>query len=155
MDQRCSPVVVARAVVAGVVLCMALAACEAVRAVTYPPSFQYVEPERLHDAMWGLADRVSVLDAALREEGAEPGERKARVGALLDEMKALASKVSAPGQQTNHPMLSLHLGDFQLDLALARAALDRDPVDFAPAGRITGACLYCHTGTGGGPQRRQ
>ena len=122
---------------------------QTLRQAMYPPSFQYVEKARLHDAMWGLADRVRALDEALRDEA--PASRHDRSAAILDEMKDLAGRVSAPGQNTNHPMLTQHLGQFQLDLALARAALDRDPADYAPAGRITGACLYCHTGTGGGP----
>jgi hypothetical protein len=121
---------------------------ETVRQAMYPPSFQYVEKERLHDAMWGLADRVRALDEALHDE--VPVARHDHAAAILDEMKAIAGRVSAPGQDTNHPMLTKHLGQFQLDVALARAALDREPADYAPAGRITGACLYCHVGTGGG-----
>jgi hypothetical protein len=122
---------------------------QTVRQLTYPPSFQYVEKARLHDAMWGLADRVRALDEALHDE--QPQARHDHTAAILDEMKDLAGHISAPGQDTNHPMLTQHLGQFQLDVALARAAIDREPADYAPAGRITGACLYCHTGTGGGP----
>jgi hypothetical protein len=143
------------ACVAGVVA-GGLAGCpgEALRAVTYPPSFQYVTKERLHGAMGQLAEHVQSLDDVLRAEGTPDDERRARAAALLDEMKAIAARVSAPGQSTNHPMLDRNAGRFQLDLALARSALDRAPVDFAPAGRITDACLSCHVGTGGGPVRR-
>jgi hypothetical protein len=124
---------------------------EAVRSVTYPPSFQYIEGDRLHGTMWKMAAAVQQLDEVLRADGLPAQDRQTSVTQLLADIDDAASRVSAPGQNTNHPMLDRNLARFQLDLALAKSAVAETPPNFAPATRITGACLYCHVGTGGGP----
>lgn len=127
---------------------------EAVRSVTYPPSFQYIEKDRLHDTMWKMAGAVQQLDEVLRADALPAQDRQQSVTQLLADIDDAAAHVSAPGQNTNHPMLDRNLGRFQLDLALAKSAVAETPPNFAPATRITGACLYCHVGGGGGPLRK-
>jgi hypothetical protein len=128
---------------------------ETIRQATYGPSFQYIPKERLQETMWGLARAVRELDETLAAPDDDlPGDRQPLVAGVLDEMGELAARISAPGQATNQHMIDMNLDRFQVDLALARTAIDRDPPDYAPAKRVATACLHCHQGTGGGPLKR-
>lgn len=135
-----------------VVVTACASGAEAVRSVTYGPSFQYIDESRLHDSMWRLAKGVQDLDTTLGGE-AELNEvdRQTRVLAILDDMAAATSAVSAPGQSTNHKNIELHIDRLQLEIALARRSAETN--DYTAAKALPQTCLACHTGTGGGPQR--
>ena len=125
-----------------------------VRSVTYPASFQYIPQERLTDSMWRLARGVQDLDDTFgASTELADADRQTRVLAILDDMSAATAAVSAPGQNTNHPTIELNLDRLQVDIALARSAAAQTPVDFAPARQLPTACLSCHVGGPGGPQR--
>lgn len=128
------------------------AGAEAVRSVTYGPSFQYIDESRLHDSMWRLAKGVQDLDTTLGSE-VEIGEvdRQTQVLAILDDMAAATAAVSAPGQATNHKNIEMNIDRLALEIALARRAAESN--DYAAAKALPQTCLSCHTGTGGGPQR--
>lgn len=141
------------AVVGTVVVVSACASgAEAVRSVTYGPSFQYIDESRLHDSMWRLAKGVQDLDTTLGGE-AELNEvdRQTRVLAILDDMAAATSAVSAPGQSTNHKNIEMNIDRLALEIALARRSAETN--DYTAAKALPQTCLSCHTGTGGGPQR--
>lgn len=148
-----------RAVVAAVcTLGLTVVGCvtaEQVRQVTYPSSFQYIPEERLTQSMWRLAKGVQDLDTTLTASAElEEADRQTRVLAILDSMTAATAEVSAPGQNTNHPNLDLHLDRLQMDIALARSAAALSPADFTAARALPTACLSCHVGGPGGAQRR-
>jgi hypothetical protein len=141
------------ALLAAVVVVTACASgAEAVRSVTYGPSFQYIDESRLHDSMWRLAKGVQDLDTPLGGE-AELNEvdRQTRVLAILDDMAAATAAVSAPGQSTNHKNIEMNIDRLQLEIALARRSAETN--DYTAAKALPQTCLACHTGTGGGPQR--
>ena len=116
-----------------------------VRALTYAPSFQYIERPRLKTAMWKLADGVTALEMLLRTSSADEVIRD-DILQVLDDMQAAASTISAPGQQTNHPRIDQELPRFQLEIAQARAAAAREPPLYAPALDLSSACVRCHSG---------
>jgi hypothetical protein len=127
-------------------------AAEALRSVTYGPSFQYIDESRLHDSMWRLAKGVQDLDTTLGGEvELNEVDRQTRILAILDDMAAATSAVSAPGQSTNHKNIELHIDRLQLEIALARRSAETN--DYTAAKALPQTCLSCHTGTGGGPQR--
>jgi hypothetical protein len=133
-----------------------IAACaaggEAIRQITYGPSFQYIDESRLHDSMWRLAKGVQDLDTTLTTETElDELERQTRVLAILDDMAAATAAVSAPGQSTNHKNIELHIDRLQLEIALARRSAETN--DYVAAKALPQTCLSCHVGTGGGPQR--
>ena len=114
-----------------------------VRALTYAPSFQYIEPARLREAMWRMAEDVNALDAVMRPQ-VDADIPQAEVVRLLDDIREAASKITAPGQTTNHPMLDRNLQSFLIDIALAREAAARTPPSYFLTGSVTGSCLNCH-----------
>lgn len=125
---------------------------EAVRSVTYGPSFQYIDESRLHDSMWRLAKGVQDLDMTMKaSEELSEVDRQTRVLAILDDMAAATSAVSAPGQATNHKNIEMNIDRLQLEIALARRSAETN--DYTAAKALPQTCLACHTGTGGGPQR--
>jgi hypothetical protein len=147
---RVPTLALAAALVATIVACASGA--EAVRSVTYGPSFQYIDESRLHDSMWRLAKGVQDLDTTLKT-GEELGEvdRQTRVLAILDDMAAATAAVSAPGQATNHKNIEMNIDRLALEIALARRSAETN--DYTAAKTLPQTCLACHTGTGGGPQR--
>ena len=141
------------AVIGTVVVASACASgAEAVRSVTYGPSFQYIDESRLHDSRWRLAKGGQDLDTTLGGEAERnEGERQTRVLAILDDMAAATAAVSAPGQSTNHKNIEMNIDRLALEIALARRSAETN--DYAAAKALPQTCLACHTGTGGGPQR--
>jgi hypothetical protein len=150
MSRRaCSTVFVVLGV-CGIATCAA--GGEAIRQITYGPSFQYIDESRLHDSMWRLAKGVQDLDTTLTTETElDELERQTRVLATLDDMAAATAAVSAPGQSTNHKNIELHIDRLQLEIALARRSAETN--DYVAAKALPQTCLSCHVGTGGGPQR--
>jgi hypothetical protein len=136
------------------VVCVAACASgsEALRQITYGPSFQYIDESRLHDSMWRLAKGIQDLDTTLATETElNELERQSRVLAILDDMAAATAAVSAPGQSTNHKNIELHIDRLQLEIALARRSAETN--EYVAAKALPQTCLSCHVGTGGGPQR--
>jgi len=146
-----SRVAVALALAASLVAACALDK-ETVRALTYGPSFQFIDDTRLQDSMWRLARGVQDLDdtfqstAELSEE-----DRHKRIIEVLDYMGEAASSVSVPGQQTQHKNISMNIDRLVLDIATAKTAAESK--DYGPAQQLPMSCLACHQGGGGGSQK--
>lgn len=122
-----------------------------VRGLTYPPEFRYISGKQLDSSMWRLADQIRWLDATLRDEARGEPARQQMVLHILEQLSAEAHTLASEGRATNHPMLDEHLPRLQEDIALARTAAALTPPQYALAGSVAGACVYCHEARLPGP----
>jgi hypothetical protein len=116
-----------------------------VRKVTYPPDFTYLPREKIESAMWQLATGVRELDMTLRDERIGDGEKQARVLGVLERMQRAADRLDAQGGASNHPLLDRKIPRLGADISAARLAAAGEPPNYALAGSVSGACIYCHT----------
>jgi hypothetical protein len=134
-----------------VFVCAALLVCACAgfarwtRRHTYPPDFQYVTQDELRSAMWRLAWHSAALDAALRASAGHDSRRTEVLRALRG-MEEAAGALAQEGWRSNHPLIDANLDGFRRDIARARQAAERVPPDYTDAGRVSGACVYCHGG---------
>ena len=111
---------------------------------TYPPSFEYIEPSRLHSSMWKLAWQVQRLDRALREPTADAAQQQSQVGEILMAMEEAVEDIATPGRVTQHPLLNRNLPRFREQVRRARAEATRTPPNYFDATALVGSCSTCH-----------
>lgn len=112
---------------------------------TYPPDFHYISQEQLRSTMWQLAHHVRELDRILRGPDSAGGRGRDEIIKLLVGMEGAVDQLGRQGWPSNHPLMDANLGILQRDIALARAAAQRDPPNYIQAGLLAGACVYCHS----------
>ncbi len=127
------------------VVCAALlSGCAAVRKVTYPPDFVYLERSEITSSMSQLAaDIWRIEDILDSSETVLPYEREEVISTLRD-MKQVADKLGAGTVVTNHPFIDQNIDPFRRDVDLALEDVTREPPDYYRAGRLSGRCLACH-----------
>lgn len=128
-----------------VAVCVALVAgCAAVRKVTYPPDFVYLERSEITSSMSRLsADIWRIEDILGSSETVLPYEREEVISTLRD-MKDVADKLGAGTVETNHPFIDQNIDPFRRDIELALEDVKKEPPDYYRAGRLSGRCLACH-----------
>jgi hypothetical protein len=115
-----------------------------VREYTYPPRFEYIEPERLHSAMWRLAFEVKELDRTLRDPQADSAAQQRLVSTILQRMDDAARGIATPGRITQHPLLNRNLSTFRDQVVRAQADVERMPPSYFNATALVGSCAACH-----------
>jgi hypothetical protein len=114
-----------------------------VRALTYPPDFNYLTRDELHGTMADFARQMDALDRILSQEGGARPADQIEIIAILDRMRLQAAPLEE-GTDSNHPDLRRDALRFARDVDRALAAARRDPPDYAWAGRVLGSCTACH-----------
>lgn len=121
-----------------------LMACSAVRKVTYPPDFVYIDPSEVRHAMAKLSvDIWRINDILAESETVLPYERE-EIISILDDMENVARDLGAGTVQTNHPFIDANIDSFKRDVQLALQEVKEEPPGYYRAGRLSGRCLACH-----------
>ena len=113
--------------------------------VASPPPFDYLDGEELRSGMHQLAFTMLRLDRALSDdEEMEPGDQEEIVSNLQD-IKLIAEGLQDGDIRSTHPYLAVEMYRFlnDVDQALWQASL-RTP-RYYMAGRVSGACVACHS----------
>lgn len=126
-------------------LCAAVViGCSAVRKVTYPPDFVYLDRSDVTNAMSRLSVDVWKIDDILgSSETVLPYEREEMIS-LLSDMSGVADKLGAGTVETNHPFIDQNIDSFKRDVHLALGDVKKEPPSYYRAGRLSGRCLACH-----------
>jgi hypothetical protein len=144
-----------RLVIGCFVAIMALSGCAQfaawLRQYTYPPDFNYISREQLRSTMWRLARDMRELETTLREPGEFDEPRRAQINRLLISMEENAAHLNRSGRASNHPVIDANLPALLRDIQQARKGVESRPPNYALAGFLPGACIYCH----GGESQRQ
>ena len=114
-----------------------------VRAVTYPPGFQYLTRDDLQGEMAKFAREVDELDRILARDGGAHASDRAAVIEILERMRMQAGQLDG-GRSSNHPGLHQDAERFARDIDRARTAAQREPPDYVWTARLTGGCTACH-----------
>lgn len=114
-----------------------------VRELTYPPDFDYLTRAELTSTMGGLAREVDSLDRILWAQSGSPAGAREEVVAILERMQELARGLGE-GRGSNRPRVHHEAPRLIGDIDRALAAAKNEPPDFFWAGRVSGACTYCH-----------
>ena len=137
---------------AGLLACGTLAACADfpawLRRHTYPPDFNYITQEQLRSTMWQLAKQVRELQLLMHEPASIDERRRGEIIKLLAAMERATGELKAQGRPSNHPLIDANLGPLRRDITLAREAVEKTPPNYFLVGSLTGACVYCHSGSG-------
>jgi len=121
-----------------------IAGCAAVRKVTYPPDFVYLEGSEVTSAMSRLSADVWRIDDILKNsETVLPYEREEIID-ILNDMERVANRLGAGTVETNHPFIDQNIDAFKRDVELALEEVKQEPPSYYKAGRISGRCLACH-----------
>jgi hypothetical protein len=115
------------------------------RQYTYPPEFHYLERDEIRTAMYRLKLHSRELNQLLRSSDDNQANRS-EIIAHLKAMDEAAEKLDKSGAPGNHPLIDTNLPRLRRDLKFAQEAIEREPPNFLPAGSVTGACVYCHSG---------
>lgn len=128
-----------------VIVCATLVAgCAAVRKVTYPPDFVYLDRADVTGSMSRLsADIWRIEDILASSETVMPYERE-EIISILNDMEGVADKLGAGTVNTNHPFIDQNIDSFQRDVELALEDVKKEPPSYYRAGRLSGRCLACH-----------
>ena len=139
-------------VLAGLLACGTFVACADfpawLRRRTYPPDFNYITQEQLRSTMWQLAKQVRELQLLTRDPASVNGRRREEIIKLLVAMERTTDELKAQGRPSNHPLIDANLGPLQRDITLAREGAQKNPPNYFLVGSLTGACIYCHSGSG-------
>lgn len=121
-----------------------LTACSAVRKVTYPPDFVYLEHTDVTNSMRKMSVDIWRIDDILSSsETVLPYEREQIISVLTD-MQGVADKLGAGTISTNHPFIDENIDSFKRDVKLALEDVKAEPPAYYRAGRLSGRCLACH-----------
>ena len=97
--------------------------------------------------MWQLAKQVRELQLLMREPASIDERRREEIIRLLVAMERSANELKTQGRPSNHPLIDTNLGPLQRDITLAREAVEKNPPNYFLVGSLTGACIYCHSGS--------
>ncbi len=128
-----------------VISVLVFSGCAAIRKVTYPPNFTYLEKKTVTSSMHQLAVSIEKLDSVLREMGDDvSAPERERVISQLNNMESIANNLGAGTQVTNHLLLDQHIDQFKSDVISARRSVESEPPNFYLVGRLSGSCTGCH-----------
>ena len=116
----------------------------AMRKVTYPPEFQYVEPAQLRSNMDHLAQHVRSLDLALHPSNSDLSPEQQQVIAALQSIERIADKLKAGEGGASHPFLQNDMSRFASQVTEARVAASLPQPSYYLAGKVAGGCVNCH-----------
>jgi hypothetical protein len=135
-----------------------LAACggdtmERIHRAQYPQDFHYITKREIRTTMAKLAVQIVALDDLLGQPGGPAADQREEVLTILREMRRLAAQLKQAGTTSNHPLIDrdaprLHA---DIDRAIAEVQMSKPPSYYA-AGRVVGACTYCHQARPGIPE---
>jgi hypothetical protein len=94
--------------------------------------------------MGALAVEVVELESIMKKDGGPAPEDRDTVVAILTRMKQLAEQLKkAP--RSNHPRIDRYQPLLEADIEEALTAVEAwTPPNYYQAGRVVGACTYCH-----------
>lgn len=126
---------------------LGLVACattgKAVRTVTDPPGWRWLDDAELRSTMHELGRLVRQLDGLLNGPPLDVVQQQQVVG-LLDEMESLAVGLEGAGAPSGHPEFDEMAPRFRAFVGTAKHGVQQEPPSYYAAGTITGACMYCH-----------
>lgn len=121
-----------------------IAGCAAVRKVTYPPDFLYLERGQVTGSMGRFSADLWRIDAILADsETVLPYQREEIIDLLKDIEKA-ADELGAGPQVTSHLLIDENIDKFRSDVHRAREAVEHETPNYFLVGRLSGACTACH-----------
>lgn len=131
----------------GACMCLTLAGCETNNGsfpqVANPPPFDYADGEELRSGMHELAYALQRLDGALAAEYDETAFFQQSVINSLDRIERIAERLRRGDIRSRHEFLAEGMDDFLSDVDRAKRHAERKR--YYMAGRVTGACISCHT----------
>lgn len=137
---------------AGFWACAGSRGADSIRRHTYPPEFQYLDPQTVDTAMLKLTRAVQQLtDTLARRPGGSsskttaaesPPDVQADVVQLLESMRQSMARLG--GTPSNHPVIAAHRETFIADIERAIAAARAEPPNYFFAGSVAGSCRHCH-----------
>lgn len=127
-----------------------LSACQngvldTVRKVTYPPDFNYISSEDLHDTMQSFAWYTTLLDNSLRDTSNVTKEQRLSAIDILEKMEKLSHELGSASLSSNHNIVSLNIDLFRQRIVDARIGLQQQPPNYYLVGSVSAYCLNCHS----------
>ena len=119
-----------------------------VRKLTYPPDFNYIEPQTISSEMVKMAAQIRLLDSALLpvdvNDSAAKAEQNHKVLTALKNIEEIASKLNGNSTGSNHPYMQDFMISFVAKVDEARIAASLVEPRYYFAGKVAGACAVCH-----------
>lgn len=116
----------------------------AVRTVTYPPDFVYVDSQELRSRMQRFGYELRQLDLALTNADSENPELQQQVIEILRNIERVGGELQAGDAGSNHPFLQDGMPNLLAEVRRARMGASLSPPRYYAAGRVSGACVNCH-----------
>jgi hypothetical protein len=121
-----------------------IAGCVAVRKVTYPPDFIYLDRKQVTDSMGQFSVNLWRIDDILaHSETVLPYQREQIIDWLRD-IEKVADQLGAGTQVTNHLFIDENIDKFKSDVQQAREAIEGETPNYFLVGRLSGSCTVCH-----------
>ena len=103
------------------------------------------QDDKLYSEMWSLASMTDELDALMKQPDVDQGAAVA----LLEKMESAVSALREKKERRKHPMLADNIDSFFKEVSAARTGAQATPPNYFSAGKVSGACVYCHDPDGG------
>jgi hypothetical protein len=121
-----------------------IAGCAAVRKVTYPPDFIYLDREQVTSSMAHFSGNLwRIYDILANSETVLPYQREEIIDLLRDIEKA-TDQLGAGTPVTSHLLIDENIDQFKSDVRKAREAVEREIPNYFLVGRLSGSCTACH-----------
>ena len=119
----------------------------------YPQDFHYITKGEIRTKMAELAVQIVSLDELLGREGGPLPEDREKVLEILRRMRGIAAQLKKAGAKSSHPLIDRDAPHLHADIERAIAEVQMSsPPSYYAAGRVVGACSYCHVARPGIPK---
>jgi len=101
--------------------------------------------DELYSEMWTLASLTDELDRLMKQPEVDNGAAVA----LLEKMESNVNSLRSKKERRAHPMIDDNIETFYQEVTAARVGAQANPPNYFFAGKVSGACVYCHDPSGG------
>jgi len=101
----------------------------------------------VYSEMWSLASMADELDRVMKADSVDSQAALA----ILQRMEKTTTGLR--GSKKKHPILANNIDTFYDEVVKARKAAEGSPPNYYFAGKVSGACVYCHDPDGGVKKR--
>ena len=131
----------------GIVSCITaglIMGCAAIRKVTYPDDFVYLEQKQVTGKMLLLSSYMRQIDEILLDDSTVSSAQQERIIQILSSIDKTVDSLGAGNIRTNHLLIDEHVDEFKTEVTVALRDARSDPPNYFGLGRLSGGCVACH-----------
>ena len=118
--------------------------CGAIRELTYPQGFTYIEDKEVESLMRRMAKSIGKLDQLVADTSLSDTDRQEMIITELTRLETIATQLSGGHTQTNQFHISDRIGSFINNIGSAKMFAKLEPPRYDRIEYVTSDCSECH-----------